>query len=188
MDDKSDPLDGWPIWEVLRQPWIAKEDCYGKLYAYIHSIFQRFLDRLASANVSFEMHCVDAKELKNHLPRDKYTRIEVRLPIPPTTTSKQSRKLTSSDLQYLGPLPRRNPLDPPQPLAPAPAAATQPARHAHHALPQRSHRNGQANWRERDGKLCRDHAVLPRYRSHNHGNEAAGRRDNLHLRFSHPFL
>jgi hypothetical protein len=28
-------------------------------------------------HVTFEMHCLDARELKNHLGRDKYARIEV---------------------------------------------------------------------------------------------------------------
>ncbi|KAK4148361.1 hypothetical protein C8A00DRAFT_39095, partial [Chaetomidium leptoderma] len=76
MDDKANPLDGWPIWEVLHQSWGAKEDWYGKLYAYLHHVLGRFLERLATSSVSFEMHCLDARELKNHLGRDQYTRIE----------------------------------------------------------------------------------------------------------------
>lgn len=34
MDDKADPLDGWPIREVARVQTMVKEDLYGKLYVY----------------------------------------------------------------------------------------------------------------------------------------------------------
>jgi len=77
MDDKADPLSGWPIWEVCRQPWPAKQDCYGKLHAYLREIFAKFIWSLSTVNLSFEMYCLDARELKDHLDRDRYNRIEV---------------------------------------------------------------------------------------------------------------
>ncbi|KAJ0423532.1 hypothetical protein BJY00DRAFT_321672 [Aspergillus carlsbadensis] len=52
MDDKADPLDGWPIREVARVQTMAKEDLYGKLYIYLRKVFQKFLDRLARTEVS----------------------------------------------------------------------------------------------------------------------------------------
>jgi hypothetical protein len=77
MDDKADPLSGWPIWEVSHRPWPAKYDCYGKLHAYLREVIGKFVGSLTTANVSFEMYCLDAKELKEHLDCDRYTRIEV---------------------------------------------------------------------------------------------------------------
>jgi len=77
MSDKSDPLDGWPMWEVRHMPFHAKEDCYGKLFANLWKELKLFLERLAVVNINFEMHCVDVKELPQYLERDKYARIEV---------------------------------------------------------------------------------------------------------------
>jgi hypothetical protein len=46
MADKADPLDGWPIWDVLHRAGPAKEDRYGKLDVYIRDVLKLFLDRL----------------------------------------------------------------------------------------------------------------------------------------------
>ena len=77
MDDKTDPLDGWPVWEVHHFPSIAKEDCYGKLHSYLISRFTLFLSRIRQLPVRFEMYCVDAADLSSYLSTDRYTRIEV---------------------------------------------------------------------------------------------------------------
>lgn len=77
MNDQADPLSGWPIWEVYNRPWPAKQDCYGKLHAYLHEVFGKFVRSLTTSYVSFEMYCLDARELKEHLDCDRYTRIEV---------------------------------------------------------------------------------------------------------------
>ncbi|KAK4207107.1 hypothetical protein QBC37DRAFT_456544 [Rhypophila decipiens] len=65
IDDKADPLDGWPVWEVLRHPSSAKEDRYGKLYAYLRDIFKTFLDRVATLDISFEMYYLDASNISD---------------------------------------------------------------------------------------------------------------------------
>jgi hypothetical protein len=77
MGDQANPLSGWPIWEVYSRPWPAKQDCYGKLHAYLREVFGKFVKSLTTVHVSFEMHCLDARELKEHLDCDRYTRIEV---------------------------------------------------------------------------------------------------------------
>jgi hypothetical protein len=71
MDDKADPLSGWPIWEVYYRPWPAKYDCYGKLNAYLREVIGKFVGSLTTVHVSFEMYCLDAKELKEHLDCDR---------------------------------------------------------------------------------------------------------------------
>lgn len=78
MGDKMDPLDGWPIWEVHHRQSHAKEDCYGKLFAYLMDTFKAFLERLDTIGIGIEMYRVDAKELPKYLERDKFARIEVR--------------------------------------------------------------------------------------------------------------
>ncbi|KAJ5742608.1 uncharacterized protein N7511_011340 [Penicillium nucicola] len=77
MDDKADPLDGWPIREVAREQTMAKEDLYGKLYIYLRRVFRRFLDRLARIEINLELLNTDAIQLPETLQENKYARIEV---------------------------------------------------------------------------------------------------------------
>ncbi|KEY72821.1 hypothetical protein S7711_04410 [Stachybotrys chartarum IBT 7711] len=76
MDDKRDPLDGWPVSDVRRKQSVAVDDCYGELFAYLQDTFGAFLSRLGEINVDFEIHCLDVKELPEYLGKDRYTRIE----------------------------------------------------------------------------------------------------------------
>jgi hypothetical protein len=78
MDDKADPLTGWPLWEVSRTPSIASNDAYGKLFIYLREVMQRFLRRLAAGNIKFELYNVDVRELPQQLCSGTYDRIEVR--------------------------------------------------------------------------------------------------------------
>lgn len=78
MDDKSDPLNGWPLWEVQRWKWPAKEDSYGKLFSYLAVKFAKFLQRLTALDMHFHLHCNDAVALSKTLEQAKFARIEVR--------------------------------------------------------------------------------------------------------------
>ena len=78
MNDKADPLDGWPIREVARVRTMAKEDLYGKLYIYLRRVFQQFLDRLGMIEIDFELLNMNAVQLPETLQENKYARIEVR--------------------------------------------------------------------------------------------------------------
>jgi hypothetical protein len=78
MDDKSDPLDGWLPRDVNQQLTPAKEDCYGKLFAYLRSRFSVFLLRLSKLKINFELFCIDAIDLQRYVEKDHYVRIEVR--------------------------------------------------------------------------------------------------------------
>lgn len=81
MDDKSDPMNGWPILEVLSLHSPAKEDQYGKLFTYLHSTFSIFLRRILSHDVHFQSLCMNATELPRFLPRSSYDRVEVSIPV-----------------------------------------------------------------------------------------------------------
>ena len=78
MDDKADPLNGWPIREVAQVRTMAKEDLYGKLYIYLQHVFQKFLDHLAKIEIYFDLLNMDAIQLPEILQENKYARIEVR--------------------------------------------------------------------------------------------------------------
>jgi hypothetical protein len=77
MDDKADPLDGWPIREVARVQTMAKEDLYGKLYIYLRRVFQKFFDGLSRIEIDFDLLNMDAIQLPAALEPKKYARIEV---------------------------------------------------------------------------------------------------------------
>jgi len=77
MDDKADPLDGWPILEVKQMPSPADQDVYGKLFIYLHDILLQFLDRFQKVRINFDLHSVDVNELPEHLQPNTYSRIEV---------------------------------------------------------------------------------------------------------------
>ncbi|KAH8593889.1 hypothetical protein B0O99DRAFT_546517 [Bisporella sp. PMI_857] len=77
MDDKADPSDGWPILDVQQTPSLAQRDWYGKLFIYLHSVVESFLDRLENVQISFDLYNVDVKELPRYLEGNKYTRLEV---------------------------------------------------------------------------------------------------------------
>lgn len=77
MDDKADPLAGWPVSEVAHTPHIASQDVYGKLFVYLRAVLQNLLGSLDSGRRDFELYQMDVKELSQHLKRDYYDRIEV---------------------------------------------------------------------------------------------------------------
>ena len=81
MDDKADPLAGWPIWEVRHAPSTASQDVYGKLFVYLREAIGKFLRSLDTGTTDFELYNLDAKELPQHLYQDWYDRIEVGISI-----------------------------------------------------------------------------------------------------------
>jgi hypothetical protein len=78
MNDKSDPLDGWPIGDVNKTSSGATLDIYGKLFCYLRDEFSKFLNRLTSVKIEFQLYCLDVKKLAPHLDQKTYNRIEVR--------------------------------------------------------------------------------------------------------------
>ena len=81
MDDKCDPLNGWPPLEVHQWPALAKADCYGKLFAYLTRQFTTFLEKYQVIDIEFTMYCTDAIELHKTLRMGTYMRIEVTLKV-----------------------------------------------------------------------------------------------------------
>ncbi|KAI0850207.1 hypothetical protein F5Y00DRAFT_43671 [Daldinia vernicosa] len=78
LDDKADPLGGWPLDEVRATSSRIPQDIYGKLFSYLRGVFSAFLRRIATRKIHFELFNLDAKELIQHLVVEEgvYDRIE----------------------------------------------------------------------------------------------------------------
>ncbi|KAI1655761.1 hypothetical protein F4813DRAFT_153019 [Daldinia decipiens] len=78
LDDKADPLCGWPLGEVRATPSRIPEDIYGKLFSYLRGVFSAFLRRIATGKIHFELFNLNATELTQCLMLDEglYDRIE----------------------------------------------------------------------------------------------------------------
>ncbi|KAI0131304.1 hypothetical protein F4814DRAFT_164862 [Daldinia grandis] len=63
LDDKADPLGGWPLGEVRATPSCIPEDIYGKLFSYLRGVLSDFLRRVAAGNVHFKLLNLDAAQL-----------------------------------------------------------------------------------------------------------------------------
>ncbi|KAL5335956.1 hypothetical protein BJX70DRAFT_390353 [Aspergillus crustosus] len=103
MDDKADPLDGWPLRDVMQVQTAAKEDIYGKLYLYLRRVFEEFLGHLSKTKVDFQLLNIDARELPGTLQENRYTRIGV------NHNSSAALRLLSPLLQPPHENPARNP-------------------------------------------------------------------------------
>jgi hypothetical protein len=82
MTDSADPLEGWPLVEVLKKASTAKNDIYGSLFLYINEVLLKFCNRTTSLNVSFSLYHVNATELpsilsQSGMDKNSFDRIEV---------------------------------------------------------------------------------------------------------------
>ncbi|KAI1106751.1 hypothetical protein F4804DRAFT_329946 [Jackrogersella minutella] len=76
LDDRADPLTGWPIKEVKATPFVAAEDAYGRLLFHLRRVFSAFIRRLATGKFHFEFFNVDAKDLGTHVKNGTCDRVE----------------------------------------------------------------------------------------------------------------
>ncbi|KAL9041133.1 MAG: hypothetical protein Q9214_004213 [Letrouitia sp. 1 TL-2023] len=63
MLDSADPLEGWPINEVLKKAPTAKNDLYGSLYFYLQDTLWQFCRQTGHLKVSIQLSQVDALRL-----------------------------------------------------------------------------------------------------------------------------
>ena len=83
MLDSADPLEGWPIEEILQKAPPAKNDIYGSLFFYLQDLLGLFCHRINRLKVSFHLFQVDARKLPSIVEREgmkqcSFDRIEVR--------------------------------------------------------------------------------------------------------------
>jgi hypothetical protein len=74
----SDPLEGWPIHEVLKNKLAPKHDVYGKLFYFVRDMLEKFIIRLTSLEIEIEVHGCKAEDLANRLAGQQFDRIHVR--------------------------------------------------------------------------------------------------------------
>ena len=82
MKDSADPLEGWPINEIMQKAPPAKNDIYGSLFFYIQDVLWQFCHQIGKLKVSIQLHHADALELPGIIQRNKmgqksFDRIEV---------------------------------------------------------------------------------------------------------------
>lgn len=79
MKDSADPLEGWPLSEVLSVHTGLRDDVNGKLYQYIHSCLVEFHGRLQALEIKFRLYQGDVRQAVPQLmdTKTKYDRIEV---------------------------------------------------------------------------------------------------------------
>ena len=85
MLDSADPLEGWPIEEIIEKAPPAKNDIYGSLFFYLQDVLGLFCRRLGKLKVSIQLFQVDARKLPSIIQRDEsdqclFDRIEVGVP------------------------------------------------------------------------------------------------------------
>ncbi|KAH8593394.1 hypothetical protein B0O99DRAFT_515819 [Bisporella sp. PMI_857] len=63
MMDSADPLEGWPVKDVIQNAPSAKNDIYGSLYIYLQDVLVRFCEQVSRMKVCFHLFQVDALQL-----------------------------------------------------------------------------------------------------------------------------
>lgn len=63
MLDSADPLQGWPMDEIILNAPLAKDDLYGSLFFYLQDVLWRFCDQISKLKVGFQLFQVDALRL-----------------------------------------------------------------------------------------------------------------------------
>jgi hypothetical protein len=85
MLDSADPLEGWPIDEIIQKAPPAKNDIYGSLFFYLQDILGRFCQQIGRLKSSIQRFQVDARKLPSivehgEMGQCSFDRIEVRFP------------------------------------------------------------------------------------------------------------
>ena len=86
MLDCADPLQGWPIDEIIQKAPLAKNDMYGSLFFYLRDIIGRFCHQISRLKLSVQISQVDALSLPTRIVeqykmgQSSFDRIEVRFP------------------------------------------------------------------------------------------------------------
>ena len=70
MEDQGDPLEGWPIDDIIDKAPPAKNDMYGSLFFYLQDLLGLFCRRMGRLKVSIQLFQVDARKLPSINKRD----------------------------------------------------------------------------------------------------------------------
>jgi hypothetical protein len=67
MKDSADPIQGWPIEEVIQKAPPAKNDIYGSLFFYLQDVLWQFCHQIGSLKLRIQLFQVDALKLPSLL-------------------------------------------------------------------------------------------------------------------------
>ncbi|KAF3002142.1 hypothetical protein E8E14_002909 [Neopestalotiopsis sp. 37M] len=74
----DNPLESWDLKEVLAvEAGGPRNDLYGKLFFYVRGLFEKFIIRLQSLKVDFEVHCCQPAEMPKQMAGVKFERIMI---------------------------------------------------------------------------------------------------------------
>ena len=84
MRNSADPLDSWPIKDVIQKAPLAKNDIYGSLFMYIQDVLLASWHQIKRHKIFFHLFHVSAIELPDMIKKSGtetmvFDRIEVRL-------------------------------------------------------------------------------------------------------------
>lgn len=84
MMDSADPLDGWPLGEVIQKVPSARNDIYGGLFMYLQDLLLEFCNKIQRLDVQFQLYQADALDILGLIKQYgmgyyHFDRIEVRL-------------------------------------------------------------------------------------------------------------
>lgn len=111
MIDSADPLQGWPLKDIIRHVPAAGDDIYGGMFLFVTNVLTIFCQRLKDLKVSFTLFQINTTQLPGILneggrAQKKFDRIEVRditLGSPPKSPC-YSHASKSPGLQHCRPL------------------------------------------------------------------------------------
>ncbi|KAL6789154.1 hypothetical protein J3E68DRAFT_444007 [Trichoderma sp. SZMC 28012] len=75
--ESGSPLAAWGVLDVIKTPWAAQNDLYGKLYYFLRGVIGNFLHWLGPNEFGLSFFNVPIRALPRHLGSKKYDRIEV---------------------------------------------------------------------------------------------------------------
>ena len=83
--DSADPLEGWPIDEIIQKALLAKNDLYWSLFFYLQDVLWQFCHQIGRLKVNIQLSQVDALKLPGIVEQYKmgqcsFDRIDVRFP------------------------------------------------------------------------------------------------------------
>ncbi len=85
MLDSADPLEGWPVDEIIKKAPPAENDIYGSLFFYLQDVLGLFCQQIGRLKVSIQHFQIDARKLPTIVEHDEmghcsFDRIEVQVP------------------------------------------------------------------------------------------------------------
>lgn len=81
-ENAINPLESWDLREVLAtDAGVPRNDLYGKLFFHVRGLFEKFIVRLQSLKVDFDIHMCEGADLPRQLAGIRFDRIVVSEPL-----------------------------------------------------------------------------------------------------------